>query len=197
MQKDSNRRIFELGGSIRAAYDLAGLTFNILLTILTAGRIWHVSRAACETMGQDVRRWYATIITIILESGLLYPMIQLVRTILNYTYNIYVYGPIPIDLGMITMQAAVSSRSLRLPLTPELMNKQGIAPTLIIARAISHKGLRTLNGGSTSVSTGGMQFASRSRVINTSTAGASDSEMHDLERFDGKVLGAEKEEQAS
>ncbi|KAJ8076039.1 hypothetical protein PM082_022021 [Marasmius tenuissimus] len=64
MQKDSNRRIFELGGSIRAAYDLAGLTFNILLTILTAGRIWHVGRAACETMGQDVRRWYATIITI-------------------------------------------------------------------------------------------------------------------------------------
>ncbi|KAK1219742.1 hypothetical protein PQX77_017550 [Marasmius sp. AFHP31] len=88
-------------------------------------------------------------------------------------------GPIPIDLGILSMQAA------------------GIAPTLIITRAISRKGLRTFNGDSTSASTGGMQFAPRSRVMNISTVDVYNSEVHDPERLDGGVLGAEKEEQVA
>ncbi|KAJ8089724.1 hypothetical protein PM082_014992 [Marasmius tenuissimus] len=102
--RPTSLELFKAGDEILSGWALASLSFNGFVTILTSGRIWRVSRDARETMGEDVKKRYGTVVAIILESGMLYPTVQLARTILHYTYII---GPIPIDIGSLSTQAAV------------------------------------------------------------------------------------------
>ncbi|KAJ7716234.1 hypothetical protein DFH07DRAFT_356254 [Mycena maculata] len=93
---------------ITIAYTMATAT-NILLTTLTAGRIWWKRRQTSHTGLDDTfRKWYSTAVAIILESGAAYFVcgILLVSTIaIEPRGNSMIYG---IVLG-ITRQSVVSA----------------------------------------------------------------------------------------
>ncbi|KAF7338868.1 Zn(2)-C6 fungal-type domain-containing protein [Mycena sanguinolenta] len=89
------------------------LTTNILVTAMTAGRIWWIYRAARLYMQPDVQRRYMSALSILVESGMLYSATVLVYLIL---------GAIP------------STVVLQSPVFQILTQVMGIAPTLIIVR---------------------------------------------------------------
>ncbi|KAJ6469248.1 hypothetical protein C8R45DRAFT_1016475 [Mycena sanguinolenta] len=86
---------------------------NILVTAMTAGRIWWTFRAARSYMQPDLRRRYISAMSILVESGMLYSATVLVYLIL---------GAIPITEILCT------------PIFTMLTQVVGIAPTLIIVR---------------------------------------------------------------
>ncbi|KAG7098091.1 hypothetical protein E1B28_000065 [Marasmius oreades] len=128
MDVDSNVRIYQIGNNINSGYFLANMSFNGFLTLLTAGRIWYVTHEARSIIGGNVSKRYKTIVAIILESGILYPSVQLVQTIINYAYDPDAQGSIPFDISPLCVQAA------------------GIAPTLIITRLAKGKAMDTFQG---------------------------------------------------
>uniref|UniRef100_A0A0W0EZ20 Uncharacterized protein n=1 Tax=Moniliophthora roreri TaxID=221103 RepID=A0A0W0EZ20_MONRR len=115
-------QLYLQGNAIDTAFWLAEMGVNILLTLLTAGRIWWISREARKHMGPVIKSKYNTIVAIILESGILYPIF--LTTSLIYTLLLDkpdVTGSMPFNLFSISYQVA------------------GIAPTLIIIRAAGGK----------------------------------------------------------
>ncbi|KAJ8073120.1 hypothetical protein PM082_019988 [Marasmius tenuissimus] len=60
---------------------LANLIFNLVLTILTAGRIWWIGREVESLLGRAVHEKYSTVIAILLESGIIYPLAQLLNVV--------------------------------------------------------------------------------------------------------------------
>ncbi|KAJ8073286.1 hypothetical protein PM082_020158 [Marasmius tenuissimus] len=123
----SKLRIFLLGNEINNAYAITSAVFNSILTLLTAGRIWWITRQARSMMGEQIDHTYRAIVAIILESGLLYPITQVINIILQYKVDVYARGLSPVDLSAIPIQAA------------------GIAPTLIIVRAAIGKSVESVN----------------------------------------------------
>ncbi|KAK1224583.1 hypothetical protein PQX77_012513 [Marasmius sp. AFHP31] len=114
------------GTSIMAAnlnfgVEIAIAVFNALLSLLTAGRIWWISREARQHMGATVQKKYNTIVAVIIESGLLYPTTQIVSIIIPLTLDPDARGVIPVDLTFVAI----------------LMS--GLAPTLIIVRVADKK----------------------------------------------------------
>ncbi|KAK7021391.1 hypothetical protein VNI00_017384 [Paramarasmius palmivorus] len=102
-------------------FRVTNTVFNFGLTGLTAGRIWWIARRI------DMQKKYCTIVAILLESGIIYPMVQ----ILDLTFN-YVIFPqqsrapgFPFDLFEVVYHAC------------------GIAPALIIVRAEARKTVET------------------------------------------------------
>ncbi|KAJ6474860.1 hypothetical protein C8R45DRAFT_1160064 [Mycena sanguinolenta] len=89
------------------------LTTNILVTAITAGRIWWIYRAARLYMQPDVQRRYMSALSILVESGMLYS-----ATVLAYL----ILGAIP------------STVVFQSPVFQMLTQVMGIAPTLIIVR---------------------------------------------------------------
>ncbi|ESK87371.1 hypothetical protein Moror_11705 [Moniliophthora roreri MCA 2997] len=115
-------QLYLQGGTIDVAFWLAEMGVNIILTLLTASRIWWISHEAWKHMGPAIKTKYNTIVAIILESGILYPIF--LTTTVIYTLllsNPDTTGTISFSLLIVTYQVA------------------GIAPTLIIIRAAGGK----------------------------------------------------------
>ncbi|KAJ6532137.1 hypothetical protein DFH09DRAFT_1182699 [Mycena vulgaris] len=89
------------------------LATNILVTAMTAGRIWWIYRTARVYLQADVQRRYVSAMSILVESGVLYS-----ATVLAYL----ILGAIP------------SAKILQPPTLQVLNQIMGIAPTLIIVR---------------------------------------------------------------
>ncbi|KAJ8088170.1 hypothetical protein PM082_013721 [Marasmius tenuissimus] len=101
----TNQALASEGDAIVATSLVIGVSFNLALTLLTAGRIWWIARTLKPSKTRAVR----TINKIILESGMIYPLI------------------------MILHLSMVNSRNLALFNTfPLVILSAGIAPTLII-----------------------------------------------------------------
>ncbi|KAI3613774.1 hypothetical protein WG66_013625 [Moniliophthora roreri] len=100
---------------------------NLLLTLMIAGRICHVSRVAAKLLGKNVQQTYQTIIAIILESGIIYPL------------GLSILGGFAVPTQNISVLASLLLRHLWIPLA-------GIAPTLIIIRVgleITHQSVES------------------------------------------------------
>ncbi|KAL0060698.1 hypothetical protein AAF712_012521 [Marasmius tenuissimus] len=95
---------------------IAAAGFNFLLTLITAGRIWYITREARKVLGSPIRSRYKTIVSIIMESGSLYTVTLLATIILYFTVDPKNTGGIPVDLAVLSTQLS------------------GLAPTIIIVR---------------------------------------------------------------
>ncbi|ESK88061.1 hypothetical protein Moror_10760 [Moniliophthora roreri MCA 2997] len=103
--------------SYQIGYYATNAAVNGMITLMIAGRIWCVARDTRHAYlnnlaGNTIDPWLKSIITMILESGSMYPMLLIVHAVL--TRNASSIG-IPIDL------------------TPAVILVAGIAPTSIIA----------------------------------------------------------------
>ncbi|ESK87747.1 hypothetical protein Moror_11284 [Moniliophthora roreri MCA 2997] len=103
---------WENGQTTLGASQVMSAIFNMILTLLTAGRIWWIDRQARIhgiTAGDKILH---SVSRIILESGVLYPIVIIIGLVLENTLE-----PMPLDfLPVLTLFAA-------------------IAPTLVIVRA--------------------------------------------------------------
>ncbi|KAJ8088144.1 hypothetical protein PM082_013695 [Marasmius tenuissimus] len=104
MSVEANRALYSRGGTIGGIGFIISASFNLALTLLTAGRIWWLTR----TLRPSKTRVARTVNKIILESGMLYPLIMIVHLAV-------VNSPIPL-----------------LDSFPLVVLAAGIAPTLII-----------------------------------------------------------------
>ncbi|KAF8869935.1 hypothetical protein BD779DRAFT_631369 [Infundibulicybe gibba] len=94
-------------------YLLMTFTLNTLITILTAGRIWWISRKARQILGSDLVKRYNSAIAIIVESGAIYSTYIILDVIIS--------GQLVLDAGLIQMV--------------------GIVPTLIIVQVGLGRGI--------------------------------------------------------
>ncbi|KAJ8088131.1 hypothetical protein PM082_013682 [Marasmius tenuissimus] len=93
---------------------------NVLVTLLTAGRIWWVNRQSQAYLGVSEKKnthKLSTVIRIILESGMIYPTVMAVQVIASWQYDDVELRSTPVDLTSVTALSA------------------GIAPTLALLRA--------------------------------------------------------------
>ncbi|KAK1218138.1 hypothetical protein PQX77_019181 [Marasmius sp. AFHP31] len=91
---------------IHIVFSMVNAFVNLLVTFLLAGRIYYIHREARALLGKGVNTFYRTLIAIIIESGILYPIILI----------IYVFSP------------------AQMILYPALIQVVGIAQTMIIVR---------------------------------------------------------------
>ncbi|KAI3605484.1 hypothetical protein WG66_005970 [Moniliophthora roreri] len=119
--------LFDKAALISAGGWNAGAGLNMILTGLTAGRIWWISRQARSILSQAVNRQYTAIVAIILESGVIYPVLQIAYIIMLRITDPARKGNIPVDLFPVVYQTA------------------GIAPTLIIVRAASGRAIESVD----------------------------------------------------
>ncbi|KAK1233364.1 hypothetical protein PQX77_003473 [Marasmius sp. AFHP31] len=108
-----NYRLYEHGDDIERVYNGAHAAANLLITILTASRIWRSSREARGSLDSGVRRLYQRVVAIILESGVLYPILTFVN---------------------IALIESASEIGTPIYLFPTVTLIAGIAPTLMIVR---------------------------------------------------------------
>ncbi|KAL0580561.1 hypothetical protein V5O48_001472 [Marasmius crinis-equi] len=101
------------GNNINNGYLIANVVFNSLLTVLTAGRIYIISREAKKYLDQSISTTYNTIVAVIAGP--------------TQTMDPDNQSLLPVDLSPLFMQAA------------------GIAPTLIIVRALQGKTTDSVN----------------------------------------------------
>ncbi|KAL0567520.1 hypothetical protein V5O48_014477 [Marasmius crinis-equi] len=102
--------------------------YTALLTLLTAGRIWYISREARRSAGTSVGTLdYNTIVATILESGILYAIALLISAIVpTFFTDPTVQGLSPFDFNVIAI----------------LM--MGIAPTMMIVRIAYGKSVESV-----------------------------------------------------
>uniref|UniRef100_A0A0W0EYX9 Uncharacterized protein n=1 Tax=Moniliophthora roreri TaxID=221103 RepID=A0A0W0EYX9_MONRR len=117
----AKHQLYLQGDTIDTAFWLAEVGVNILLTLLTAGRIWWISQEARKHMGPAIKAKYNMIVAIILESGILYPIFLTTGVIYTFLADPDAHGLMPFNFQTVVFQIA------------------GIAPTLIIIRAASGK----------------------------------------------------------
>ncbi|ESK83551.1 hypothetical protein Moror_12098 [Moniliophthora roreri MCA 2997] len=115
--------LYFVGNNVNFAHAVASIVVNSTLTLLTAGRIWWVHRqvralgvSASDTFVQSVSR-------IILESGLLYPVMSIAGLIMANTMP---FGVMPFDFYPLVVLSA------------------GIAPTLTMVRVKLGRNIETL-----------------------------------------------------
>jgi len=89
------------------------LATNVLVTGLTAGRIWWICRQARTYLKTDMQKRYVSSIAIIVESGVIYS-----ASVLTY----------------LILDAIPSTRETPIPIVEVLAQLVGIVPTLIIVR---------------------------------------------------------------
>ncbi|KAI3604661.1 hypothetical protein WG66_008296 [Moniliophthora roreri] len=116
-----HQRLFDLGDIIGFSYSISSLVLNTVLTLLTAGRIWWIYRGL-EAYGVHTSDVLARIPRIILESGVLYPLVAIVGTVVINVRLTF----IPFDFAPTAALAA------------------GIAPTLIVVRAKLGKSVESM-----------------------------------------------------
>ncbi|KAK1222211.1 hypothetical protein PQX77_014955, partial [Marasmius sp. AFHP31] len=93
--------------------------FNMFLTLLTAGRIWWISRT--DLRGAQSQETLSVITSAIIESGAMFSITTLVAMIVPLVVDPDAHGLVPIDLA--TFAVLLS----------------GLAPTLIIVRVAYRK----------------------------------------------------------
>ncbi|KAJ8088140.1 hypothetical protein PM082_013691 [Marasmius tenuissimus] len=113
---------------------------NVLVTLLTAGRIWQSNRELSAYLGiKKDTSMFSTALRIILESGAIYPAMMIVQIVAPQPKN----GKLPpVDLYPAVVLSAVrtipcfqiSLRSSKHTHPHSLTNYQGIAPTLALLR---------------------------------------------------------------
>ncbi|KAK1224367.1 hypothetical protein PQX77_012728 [Marasmius sp. AFHP31] len=113
--------VLHIGVKIDHGNQIAVAVFNMILSLLAAGRIWWISHEARQHMGMSTHARYHEIVTIILESGLLFPTATIAAVMVPMILDPGSQGIIPIDLGSIALLMA------------------GLAPTLIIVRVAYRK----------------------------------------------------------
>ncbi|KAL0059357.1 hypothetical protein AAF712_013912 [Marasmius tenuissimus] len=118
---EENVRFLLKGNSINNGYLIANGIFNTLLTALTAGRIYMITREAERFLHYRTNRNHKTVVAVIVESGLIYPASLIVYLVILLRLDPNNQSLLPVDLSPVLMQAA------------------GIAPTLIIVRALQGK----------------------------------------------------------
>ncbi|KAJ8074618.1 hypothetical protein PM082_024765 [Marasmius tenuissimus] len=118
---EENIRFLLKGNSINNGYLIANGIFNTLLTALTAGRIYMITREAERLLQYRSKRTHRTVVAIIIESGMIYPASLIIYLVILLRLDPNNQSLLPVDLSPVFMQAA------------------GIAPTLIIARALQGK----------------------------------------------------------
>ncbi|THU89638.1 hypothetical protein K435DRAFT_728939 [Dendrothele bispora CBS 962.96] len=100
------------GGYIMFAFLIVNAVTHVCLTAMIAGRIWWIRREVNGLLGHAVQRRYKTTITIILESGIIYPFALIAWLIIQSVTYIEFYTQYAILIQLV-----------------------GIAPTSIIVRA--------------------------------------------------------------
>uniref|UniRef100_A0A0W0G4W3 Uncharacterized protein n=1 Tax=Moniliophthora roreri TaxID=221103 RepID=A0A0W0G4W3_MONRR len=109
----SEDSLAEQGSTVQMVAMILNGTVNLALTALTAGRIWWIDRQLRIALGQDIHNdgsgLIRHVISLIVESGMLYPLIIIAHLVILSTP-----GSLSVDLFPLTPLAA------------------GIAPTLII-----------------------------------------------------------------
>ncbi|KAJ8088165.1 hypothetical protein PM082_013716 [Marasmius tenuissimus] len=73
MNIEVNQVLYAKGQTIAGVGLIVSVAFNLALTLLTAGRIWWIARALKPSKTRTTR----TINKIILESGMLYPLVTI------------------------------------------------------------------------------------------------------------------------
>ncbi|KAF9255176.1 hypothetical protein L218DRAFT_1081974 [Marasmius fiardii PR-910] len=109
-------QLFTTGSNIDNVTGIGTAVFQVLLALLTGGRIWWISREARRLMGQLTEARYKSIVVIIIESGVLYATCLVAALILELVVDHNAQGLVPFDLG------------------PIVTLMSGLAPTLIIVR---------------------------------------------------------------
>ncbi|KAK1217584.1 hypothetical protein PQX77_019753 [Marasmius sp. AFHP31] len=113
--------VYLVSGKIDYGNGIALAVFNGILSLLTAGRIWWISREARQHMGMPTHARYRQIVTIILESGILFPTAMIASNVIPIIVDPNSQGVFPVNLDPIVYLMA------------------GIAPTLIIVRVAYRK----------------------------------------------------------
>uniref|UniRef100_A0A0W0FWL0 Uncharacterized protein n=1 Tax=Moniliophthora roreri TaxID=221103 RepID=A0A0W0FWL0_MONRR len=113
--------LYHQGITIDTVFWLANMGVNVILTLLTAGRIWWITQEAWKQMGPAIKTKYNTIVTIILESGIIYPIFLTAATLVDQLADPKLYNSAPFSIWVVAYQVA------------------GIAPTLIIVQAAKGK----------------------------------------------------------
>ncbi|KAI3611890.1 hypothetical protein WG66_016153 [Moniliophthora roreri] len=123
----SNYELLLKGNAINDGYYVASGAVNGLITLMTAGRIWWITRQARRLLGRGVQEKYVSIVVIILESGMIYPVLLIIGLIITHTTDPTKQGLVPVDFFPLVSLAA------------------GIAPTIIIVRAGLGKAVESVN----------------------------------------------------
>ncbi|KAF9259792.1 hypothetical protein L218DRAFT_933312 [Marasmius fiardii PR-910] len=110
----SNKGLVEKGQTVLSVGVIMSAPFHLIFTLLTAGRIWWITRPVQRSKaGWSLNQKYRTVIRIILESGILYPL----AVIIDLSMNGFSQYQVPFDSFPLIVLAA------------------GAAPTVIIVRA--------------------------------------------------------------
>ncbi|KAK1228337.1 hypothetical protein PQX77_008621 [Marasmius sp. AFHP31] len=120
-QYEGNISLLLKGNSINNGYLIANGVFNTILTALTAGRIYMITHEAEKLLQYRTNRVRKTVVAVIIESGLIYPTSLIIYLVILLRLDPNNQSLLPVDLSPVFMQAA------------------GIAPTLIIVRALQGK----------------------------------------------------------
>ncbi|KAK1235600.1 hypothetical protein PQX77_001165 [Marasmius sp. AFHP31] len=108
--------LYERSNGILKVLVIITTVYTLLLTLLTAGRIWWMARQVGQIRGDGIFSKYKIFVATILESGLLYSAILVITIVLQFVTDPRGEGMVPFDLNVLSVQMAA------------------IAPTLIIIR---------------------------------------------------------------
>ncbi|KAL0567276.1 hypothetical protein V5O48_014719 [Marasmius crinis-equi] len=137
--------------NLNGAYSITNGTFNFVITAMTGGRIWWLLRQVRYHGEPKNLPKYRRVLHIIFESGVIYPVVAITTQIIEFVDPDSVR--VPVNFSIASMQAAVGLRFLSRVESLKLTDSQfvqGIAPTLIIVRALSNTSSE-VTGLSTSV----------------------------------------------
>ncbi|KAF9256572.1 hypothetical protein L218DRAFT_191657 [Marasmius fiardii PR-910] len=121
-----NDRLYSTASTIDKGGSIAIAVFQVLLALLTGGRIWWISREVRRLMGRSANARYNSIVAIIIESGLLYAAFLVLNVVLGLAVDPDDYGLIPFDV------------------VPVVTLMSGLAPTLIIVRVAYGKSVNSV-----------------------------------------------------
>ncbi|ESK87662.1 hypothetical protein Moror_1904 [Moniliophthora roreri MCA 2997] len=121
--ESSNLVFYTAGETINVVYSITNVIVNTMITFLTAGRIWWIHRQVHAHGVHASDKLMHSVFRIILESGLIYPMMNIIVLI---TFNTTTVDELPFDFVPLTTLSA------------------GIAPTLIMVRAKLGKSVESL-----------------------------------------------------
>ncbi|KAF9264573.1 hypothetical protein L218DRAFT_900391 [Marasmius fiardii PR-910] len=119
--------IYAIGSIIDNIRAIAIAVFQVILALLTGGRIWWITRQARRLMGQSTDAKYNSIVAIIIESGLLYASCLVGALVISFMLDPYAHGVIPFEFG------------------PILALMSGLAPTLVIVRVAYGKSVDSVH----------------------------------------------------
>ncbi|KAK1223924.1 hypothetical protein PQX77_013203 [Marasmius sp. AFHP31] len=112
--------------TMNIGWSITNAVFNGLLSLLTGGRIWWISREARRHMGTSIHAKYKAIVAAVLESGALYPIFLIVAMVISVVLDPDSHGTVPVDLSVISVLLS------------------GLAPTLIIVRVAYGKSVESV-----------------------------------------------------